>query len=418
MPGKNTWGLLAVGALLLAALVWAFAPRPQEVEMARVIEGPFEEDGRTQVRERYTVSAPLAARLQRIRLHVGDPVATGEVLAWLEPMAPMLQDERSARENQANVAAAGAGVERATARVERAAIALQENWLELQRQGRLEAQGFVAPARLDALRLAVSGASRELDVAAAERDVAMFEQDRARAAASPATPEKQADKPLQINPRGSRAWAVRAPVAGVVLKVSQSSDNVVAPGQALLDIGDPASLERLALELAGQDKFQLVIDATGALTLNGRSPEKRLDELDAQALIEAMSVNAIGPALLLKQLLSRLASGERVIWAKLSARVGSIEDNRKGGWYGYRASKAALNMLLQTAAIEIARRRPLAVVAALQPGTVRSGLSQPFVGEQAQDPLESAARLLRVLDALQPTGRAQFVDHAGQSIPW
>ena len=201
------------------------------------------------------------------------------------------------------------------------------------------------------------------------------------------------------------------PRCASVTALSRSSQ----PG---FDLGDPASLERLALALADAGKFQLVIDATGALTLNGRGPEKRLDELDAQALLAAMSVNAIGPALLLKQLLGRLASGERVIWAKLSARVGSIEDNRKGGWYGYRASKAALNMLLQTAAIEIARRRPLAVIAALQPGTVRSGLSQPFVGEQAQDPLESAGRLLRVLDALEPTGRAQFVDHAGQSIPW
>lgn len=201
------------------------------------------------------------------------------------------------------------------------------------------------------------------------------------------------------------------PRCASVTALSRSSQ----PG---FDLSDPASLERLALALADAGKFQLVIDATGALTLDGRGPEKRLDELDAQALLAAMSVNAIGPALLLKQLLSRLASGERVIWAKLSARVGSLEDNRKGGWYGYRASKAALNMLLQTAAIEIARRRPLAVIAALQPGTVRSGLSQPFVGEQAQDPLESAGRLLRVLDALEPTGRAQFVDHAGQSIPW
>ncbi|WP_306545252.1 SDR family NAD(P)-dependent oxidoreductase [Malikia spinosa] len=201
------------------------------------------------------------------------------------------------------------------------------------------------------------------------------------------------------------------PRCASVTALSRSSQ----PG---FDLSDPASLERLALALADAGKFQLVIDATGALTLDGRGPEKRLDELDAQALLAAMSVNAIGPALLLQQLLSRLASGERVIWAKLSARVGSLEDNRKGGWYGYRASKAALNMLLQTAAIEIARRRPLAVVAALQPGTVRSGLSQPFVGEQAQDPLESAGRLLRVLDALEPTGRAQFVDHAGQSIPW
>ena len=201
------------------------------------------------------------------------------------------------------------------------------------------------------------------------------------------------------------------PRCASVTALSRSSQ----PG---FDFGDPASLERLALELAGQGPFQLVIDATGALTLDGRGPEKRLDELDAPALLDAMSVNAIGPALLLKQLLGRLASGERVIWAKLSARVGSLEDNRKGGWYGYRASKAALNMLLQTAAIEIARRRPLAVVAALQPGTVRSGLSQPFVGDQAMDPLDSAARLLRVLDALEPTGRAQFVDHGGQSIPW
>ena len=114
----------------------------------------------------------------------------------------------------------------------------------------------------------------------------------------------------------------------------------------------------------------------------------------------------------------QLARGERVIWAKLSARVGSIEDNRKGGWYGYRAAKAALNQLMQTAAIELARQRPLAVVAALQPGTVRSALSQPFVGDDAMNPAVSAQRLLAVLDALAPTGRAQFVDHLGQHIPW
>lgn len=201
------------------------------------------------------------------------------------------------------------------------------------------------------------------------------------------------------------------PRCASVTGLSRQSD----PG---FDLKDPASLERLALTLAERDPFQLVIDATGALLLDGRPPEKRLDELNAGALQDAMSINAIGPALLLQRLLPRLATGERVIWAKLSARVGSIEDNRKGGWYGYRASKAALNMLLQTAAIEIARRRPLAVVAALQPGTVRSGLSRPFVGEQAMDPLDSAARLLRVLDGLEPTGRAQFVDHAGQIIPW
>ena len=112
------------------------------------------------------------------------------------------------------------------------------------------------------------------------------------------------------------------------------------------------------------------------------------------------------------------ATKQRVVWAKLSARVGSIEDNAKGGWYGYRASKAALNMFLQTAAIELARKRPLAVVAALQPGTVRSRLSQPFVGDNALDPTVSAQRLLDVLDTLEPTGRAHFVDHLGQAVSW
>ena len=161
-----------------------------------------------------------------------------------------------------------------------------------------------------------------------------------------------------------------------------------------------------------------MIDATGALRIEGRGPEKRLQELDADALMASLQVNAVGPALLLRHLSPLLARDERVIWAKLSARVGSIEDNRKGGWYGYRAAKAALNQLLQTAAIEVARQRPQAVVAALQPGTVRSLLSQPFVGEAASDPRDAALHLLRVIDRLEPTGRAQFVDYAGQTIPW
>jgi NAD(P)-dependent dehydrogenase (short-subunit alcohol dehydrogenase family) len=181
---------------------------------------------------------------------------------------------------------------------------------------------------------------------------------------------------------------------------------------------DESSMAACAQALAAQGPFHLVLDATGALTVNGRGPEKRLDELDAEHLLAALKLNAVGPGLLLKHFVPVLASGQRVIWGKLSARVGSIEDNRKGGWYGYRAAKAALNQFLQTAAIELARQRPLAVVAALQPGTVRSALSQPFVGEEALDPALSAQRLLAVLDALAPQGRAQFVDHLGQSIPW
>jgi NAD(P)-dependent dehydrogenase (short-subunit alcohol dehydrogenase family) len=189
-------------------------------------------------------------------------------------------------------------------------------------------------------------------------------------------------------------------------------------GHPLLDLTREASMADCAGWLMPQGPYHLVLDATGALILDGRGPEKRLDELDPHTLQRQMLVNAIGPALLLKHVGPLLASGERVIWAKLSARVGSIEDNHKGGWYGYRASKAALNQLLQTAAIEIARRRPEAVVAALQPGTVRSALSQPFVGDRAMEPAEAAQRLLTVIDRLPPTGRAHFVDHQGQAIPW
>lgn len=189
-------------------------------------------------------------------------------------------------------------------------------------------------------------------------------------------------------------------------------------GTPRLDLLDEPSIQACAQAMATQGPFHLMLDATGALSLLGHGPEKRLDELDATQLLHAMHVNAVGPSLLLKHFSPLLASGERVIWGKLSARVGSIEDNRKGGWYGYRASKAALNMLLQTSAIELSRRRPGLVLAALQPGTVQSALSRPFVGDQALSPDVSAQGLLAALDNLQPTGRAQFVDHQGQPVPW
>ena len=182
------------------------------------------------------------------------------------------------------------------------------------------------------------------------------------------------------------------------------------------DLKDEASLVALAAALTGP--FHLVIDATGALTLVGRGPEKRLADVDAQGLANSLLVNAIGPVLLLRHLSPLLARGERVVWAKLSARVGSIQDNHKGGWYSYRMAKAALNQGLQTAAIELARQRPEMVVAAMQPGTVRSRLSQPFVGDAAQAPEEAVRGLLTALNGLEPHGRAHFVDHAGVAIPW
>ena len=183
-----------------------------------------------------------------------------------------------------------------------------------------------------------------------------------------------------------------------------------------------SSMAAIATELSSQGPFSLIIDATGALMIDGFGPEKHMGALDAQRLMRSFQVNSIGPALLLKHFLPLLCSG-RAIYAKLSARVGSIADNQKGGWYGYRASKAALNMLLQTAAIEWTRKNPKIVIAALQPGTVQSRLSTPFVNQDhALTPQESVSGLLQALDSLgleavEHRG-AYFIDYKGQAIPW
>ena len=186
-----------------------------------------------------------------------------------------------------------------------------------------------------------------------------------------------------------------------------------------LYLEDEQSIIRCAQDVASGGAVHLVIDATGALVIDGRGPEKRLEDISAESLMRAMQVNAIGPALLMKHWVPLLVKDQRCVFASLSARVGSIEDNHKGGWYSYRASKAALNMLIQSTAIEAYRKRPLAVFAALQPGTVQSRLTQDFVDQaSAMAPLDSAARLLQVLENLPSTGRAHFVDYEGRAIPW
>jgi NAD(P)-dependent dehydrogenase (short-subunit alcohol dehydrogenase family) len=200
------------------------------------------------------------------------------------------------------------------------------------------------------------------------------------------------------------------PACAEVLGLSRSS----APAFRL---EDEASMATAAASLHGP--FHLIIDATGALTIDGQGPEKHMGALNATHLARAFEVNTIGPALLLKHFVPLLATEQRCIYAKLSARVGSISDNRKGGWYGYRAAKAALNMVLQTSAIEAARKRPQLVVAAMQPGTVASSLSAPFV--PAQDcltPVQSVTGLLSALDDLPAQAAAHFVDHKGEAIAW
>lgn len=185
---------------------------------------------------------------------------------------------------------------------------------------------------------------------------------------------------------------------------------------------DERSIQAAADRLKGAP-FQLIIDATGALTIDGHGPEKHLGALNPEQLARQFQVNTIGPALLLKHVSPLLDGQQRAIYAKLSARVGSISDNRLGGWYGYRAAKAALNMVLQSAAIELARRKPLAVVAAMQPGTVASPLTQAFVNAQDCISAETSVQgLLHALDALPAPDKGQikahFIDYRGQRIPW
>jgi NAD(P)-dependent dehydrogenase (short-subunit alcohol dehydrogenase family) len=199
---------------------------------------------------------------------------------------------------------------------------------------------------------------------------------------------------------------------GQVVGVSRSLDDG-------FDLEDPGSVERTASRVSEQGPFHVVIDATGALTIDGVGPEKSLSRVNAESLHRYFAINAIGPALLLRHLAPSIASGD-AIYAKLSARVGSISDNQKGGWYGYRASKAALNMLLQTAAIELQRKNPGLRVVALQPGTVRSRLSEPFQSgvPTLLEPSASVAGMMRAMTELDTKSGAHFIDYQGQEIPW
>ncbi len=165
----------------------------------------------------------------------------------------------------------------------------------------------------------------------------------------------------------------------------------------------------------------LAIVASGMLHGPGVSPEKALKAVDPIAMAQLFAVNTIGPALVAKHVVPLLPRTGRSVFAALSARVGSISDNRLGGWYGYRASKAALNQILRTLAIEAARTRPEAIIAGLHPGTVRTGLSNPFRPDADSPdtvaPAEAAANLLTVLNALTVADSGGIFAWDGQPVP-
>ena len=185
-----------------------------------------------------------------------------------------------------------------------------------------------------------------------------------------------------------------------------------------LDYQNPASIESCANSLSAKGSFQLIINTTGVLHSNDWMPEKKLDDVNAEQLMELMKINAIGPALTIRHF-SPLMDPHNSVMVTLSAKVGSIEDNRLGGWYSYRASKAALNMLVKTASIEWARTKPNSALIAMHPGTVNSRLSKPFRGEQIGRPANDAvADMFRVIENLKKEDSGSFVSYSGEKLPW
>lgn len=184
-----------------------------------------------------------------------------------------------------------------------------------------------------------------------------------------------------------------------------------------LDLTDPASV---AATLGRLDpSFDLIIVATGILALPGQSPEKSLRALDAATMAQVFAVNTIGPTLILRESSRLLPRTGRSVLAVLSARVGSIGDNRLGGWHSYRASKAALNQILRGTAIELARTHRHAICVALHPGTVATPFTAAYAGTHPTvPPATAAANLLTVIDGLTPAATGSFLDWQGQTIPW
>ena len=190
-----------------------------------------------------------------------------------------------------------------------------------------------------------------------------------------------------------------------------------------IDLEDEGSIQRAAAEIAGANtKLDAIVVATGILHDDDASlrPEKTFRNLNADAMSKVFRVNTIGPSLIAKHFVPLLCEDRRSVFAALSARVGSIGDNRIGGWYSYRASKSALNMILKTLAIEMKRTNPKSIAVGLHPGTVDTGLSSPFQRNVPKGKLFdsefSARHLLNVMDGLTETDSGKVFDWAGKRI--
>ena len=195
----------------------------------------------------------------------------------------------------------------------------------------------------------------------------------------------------------------------IVTGLSRSSDG--------FDITDEASVGQHLGSLS--TSFDLVIVATGALEINGATPEKSIKNLSAQAMLDQFALNAVGPALVLSHAARLLPRDRPAVCAVLSARVGSIGDNKMGGWISYRSAKAAVNQVVRTTSIELARTHPQIACVALHPGTVQTAFTEKYLGRHPSVPAaEAADNLLHVVDGLAAAQTGRFFDWAGTEVAW
>jgi NAD(P)-dependent dehydrogenase (short-subunit alcohol dehydrogenase family) len=223
-------------------------------------------------------------------------------------------------------------------------------------------------------------------------------------------------KAIVIGASGGIGSALAAAIeasGGEVVRLSRHSE-------VPLDIRDDASIESAALQLSERGPFDLLIIATGLLHAPDVAPEKALRDIDGAALDRLFRINATGPALVLRHFVPLMRQNARSVIAALSARVGSIGDNRIGGWVGYRAAKAALNQIIRTISIELKRTHSAAIIVGLHPGTVDTDLSAPFQRNVPSDrlftPDQAAALLLDVIERLTPDDSGHCLDWAGKRI--
>lgn len=212
------------------------------------------------------------------------------------------------------------------------------------------------------------------------------------------------------------------PRVGQVHAMSRSAREFVSNKvlSHVLDLDDEESIRAAAIAATSTAPLDVVIVASGVLHDGEMQPEKSMGQIEGSSMLEVLRINTVGPALVAKQFLPLMRRGAKTIFAALSARVGSITDNRLGGWVSYRASKAALNMFLKTASIEHARRFPQSLVIGLHPGTVDTDLSRPFQRrvpeKQLFSPAYSVSQLLKVIDQRTPEESGRCFAWDGQVI--